>query len=268
MITLNSVQLAEYDDPEAYVAGLPYEQPLLTTAPPLPPSNDKKVDVYEPMTMQTGDNLIVTNPHAISGGYETVVRQEDPVSGVVLTSNGQTALYDTMTDGGQPMQVVYETIESQYDYVPDEVSSTFLKNLMTVDSHVFLIVYHIQVSRRQGTLPRRPTGLEEELKRIVNYINFSFVLLPYHHLCLFIIVQYEGVTRSEYEDIPFVPPGEKLNTLYDQLANKKCIEIPRVYLKFVLISIEDIVSTVCLLYVFLSTCSPQTRVCTRYWRVW
>jgi tRNA A-37 threonylcarbamoyl transferase component Bud32 len=184
MITLNSVQLAEYDDPEAYVAGLPYEQPLLTTAPPLPPSNDKKVDVYEPMTMQTGDNLIVTNPHAISGGYETVVRQEDPVSGVVLTSNGQTALYDTMTDGGQPMQVVYETIESQYDYVPDEVS------------------------RRQGTLPRRPTGLEEELKRI-----------------------YEGVTRSEYEDIPFVPPGEKLNTLYDQLANKKCIEIPRVYLK-------------------------------------
>ena len=45
--------------------------------------------------------------------------------------------------------------------------------------------------------------------------------------------QYEGITRSEYEDIPYVPPGEKLNTLYDQLANKKCIEIPRKHLKLV-----------------------------------
>ena len=38
-------------------------------------------------------------------------------------------------------------------------------------------------------------------------------------------------TESTDEDIPFTEPAEELDDIYDQLAETKCIEIPRVVLK-------------------------------------
>ena len=66
------------------------------------------------------------------------------------------------------------------------------------------------------------------LGRLLDYYVCQINCFP-----CFLFLQYQGVVNRQYEDIPFVPPGEKLNTLYDQLADKKCIEIPRAYLKLV-----------------------------------
>ena len=119
--TLDSLALAEYDDPDAYIQTMPQREPLLVTVPPLPPSNGTK-EVYETVQQQDDGSLVVVNPRANTSGYEVVVRQEDPVRGVVLTADGPSALYDTITDGGQPLQIIYESIETQYHYVPNEVN--------------------------------------------------------------------------------------------------------------------------------------------------
>ena len=119
--TSNAAQLTMYDDPDAYIQAMPYEKPLLVTAPPLPPSNDTK-DVYETVQQQDDGSLRLVNPGANSSGYEVVVRQEDPVSGVVLTADGPSTSYDTITDGGQPLQPVYNYVGIQYHYVQNKVS--------------------------------------------------------------------------------------------------------------------------------------------------
>ena len=52
--------------------------------------------------------------------------------------------------------------------------------------------------------------------------------------CILYIPQYgSGSTYSESTDadIPFAEPAEELDDIYDELAEKKCIEIPRVVLK-------------------------------------
>jgi tRNA A-37 threonylcarbamoyl transferase component Bud32 len=153
-------QIEEYDDLDTYIA--PYSQ----------------------ISQTEMHSVLDKKPNTGAKGYEKVVRQEDPVSGIVLIANQQPVLYDTIADGGRPIRPIYETIDNQYGYVPNENA------------------------RREGTLSRNPAGIEEELRSI-----------------------YQGVVNRQYEDIPYVPPGEKLNTLYDQLADKKCIEIPRAYLK-------------------------------------
>ena len=141
--TVNSGLLAEYDDPDAYIQTLPHGEPLLVTAPPLPPSNDTK-EVYETVQQQDDGSLVVVNPGANTSGYEVVVQQEDPVSGVVLTADGPSTLYDTITDGGQPLQVIYESIETQYHYVPNEVNANTHKCMhihMHTHIHMFFVAY-------------------------------------------------------------------------------------------------------------------------------
>ena len=41
------------------------------------------------------------------------------------------------------------------------------------------------------------------------------------------------VQTPEYENEPYHPPSLALDELYDQLAYRKCLEIPRVFLKYV-----------------------------------
>ena len=249
--TVNSLALAEYDDPDAYVQTMPQREPLLVTLPPLPPNNDTK-EVYETVQQQDDGSLVVVNPRANTSGYEVVVRQEDPVSGVVLTADGRSALYDTITDGGQPLQVIYESIETQYHYVPNEVNANIHKRMYAhTHAHAHehmqtakdtctytciqiftLFLWHIvQNSRKQGTLSRPPSGLEDELRSIVSSLTPSSLYYHFSWCSNIHPVQYGGVTKPEFEDQPFVSPGKKLNTIYGQLADKKCIEIPRSYLK-------------------------------------
>ena len=39
-------------------------------------------------------------------------------------------------------------------------------------------------------------------------------------------------TESAYEGVPFTEPAEEVDDIYDQLAQEKCIEIPRPVLKY------------------------------------
>ena len=110
-----------YDDPDAYIQPMPYEEPVHVTLPPLPPSNDTK-EVYETVQQQDDGSLKLVNPLGNTSGYEVVVRQEDPVSGVVLTAGGRSAFYDTITDGGKPLQPVYNYVGVEYNYVQNKVS--------------------------------------------------------------------------------------------------------------------------------------------------
>ena len=119
-----SLQLAEYDDPDAKMHPQPYCLPLVTATPPLPPTNgpNLKRSIQEVVMKQENSNIMVTGSYAKKEVYETVMPQEDSVHGVVFKSNGEVVLYDTITDSVQPVQGVYETIESQYHFVPTEVS--------------------------------------------------------------------------------------------------------------------------------------------------
>ena len=110
-----SLQLEEYDDPDAKMHPQPYCLPLVTITPPLTPS------IQEVVMKQENSNIMVMGSCAKKKVYETVMPQEDSVHGVVFKSNGEVVLYDTITDSVQPVQGVYETIESQYHFVPNDV---------------------------------------------------------------------------------------------------------------------------------------------------
>ena len=91
-------QIEEYDDLGTYIA--PYSQ----------------------ISQTEMHSVLNKKPNTGAKGYEKVVRQEDPVSGIVLIANQQPVLYDTIADGGIPIRPIYETIDNQYGYVPNEVS--------------------------------------------------------------------------------------------------------------------------------------------------
>ena len=60
----------------------------------------------------------------------------------------------------------------------------------------------------------------------------NLVLCQHFYSLILYILQYgSSFTESAYEEIPFAEPAEEVGDIYDQLAQEKCIEIPRVVLK-------------------------------------
>ena len=67
------------------------------------------------------------------------------------------------------------------------------------------------------------------------------VWLVNNHLFIFYVITLESpsphsqygssYTESAYEEVPFAEPAEEVGDIYDQLAQEKCIEMPRVVLK-------------------------------------
>ena len=66
--------------------------------------------------------------------------------------------------------------------------------------------------------------------KIQDSTSHSFISsLLYTAAVWFATLQYEetGFSTPEYENVQFAPPANEVEEIYGQLAERKCIEIPR-----------------------------------------
>ena len=102
---------------------------------------------------------------------------------------------------------------------------------------VLFVIYSLQ-KLRQGKL--EVIGNSEVYADIKNIVSFGWadhgaftVEHAYTFVCSHSLQYAYGSRHAEpaYEEIPFTEPAEDVGDIYDQLAQEKCIEIPRIALK-------------------------------------